>query len=295
MLLAESKACQEYINTELKDNKIQQSTSPVATLAFFVKKSDSDQFPIPRQDDLLEKLKKAKIFSKLDLQWGFNNVCIKEGNEWKTAFQTKEGLFEYRVMPFGLKNAPAMFQWFMNELFANVLDDYVVVYIDDILIYSNNPEDHLFCKESKCKFWVDSVVYIGIVITLEGVSMEKEKVEAIQQWKFINKFSEIAKPLTNMTKKGKEWIWTTWEDTTFWDMKNAVCLAPVLQHLRKGKPYYLETDASRVAMGVILSQHQEDGYLHLVAFLLKSFNEAQANYDTHNKELCTIITAFKQW
>ncbi|KAB5595388.1 Transposon Tf2-7 polyprotein [Ceratobasidium theobromae] len=344
---AESKACQEYINNELKDNKIQRSTSPIAAPAFFVKKSDgslrlvidyrklnditiSDQFPIPRQDDLLEKLKNAKVFSKLDLRWGFNNVRIKEGDEWKTAFRTKEGLFEYKVMPFGLKNAPATFQRFMNELFADLLDDYVVVYIDDILIYSKDHEEHtkhvrevlkrlreahLFCKESKCKFWVNSVVYIGIVISPDGISMDKEKIEAIEQWKtptslkelqaflgfcnfyrrFINRFSEIAKPLTSMTKKGKEWSWSQDTESAFMEMKRAICSAPVLRHPHEGEPYFLETDASGVAMGAILSQRQEDGYLHPVAFLSRGFNEAQMNYDTHDKELCAIITAFEQW
>ncbi|KAB5588096.1 Transposon Tf2-7 polyprotein [Ceratobasidium theobromae] len=328
---AESKACQEYINTKLKDNKIQRSKSPVATPAFFIKKSDgslrlvidyrklnditiSDQFPIPRQDDLLEKLKQAKVFSKLNLCWGFNNVRIKEGDEWKTAFCTKEGLFEYKVMPFGLKNTPATFQRFMNELFADLLDDYVVVYIDDILIYLDNHDDHTK-HESKCKFWVNSIVYIGIVVSPEGISMEKEKIEAIQQWKtpsslkelqaflgfcnfyrrFINKFSKVAKPLTNMTKKGREWEWTEEMESAFLSLKNMVCTAPVLRHPREGEPYFLETDASGVAMGAILSQRQEDGYLHPVAFLSRSFDKAQINYDTHDKELCAIITAFEQW
>ncbi|KAB5589419.1 Retrotransposable element Tf2 [Ceratobasidium theobromae] len=323
MLLAESKACREYISTELRDNKIQQSTSPVAAPAFFVKKSDgslrlvvdyrklnnitiSDQFPIPRQDDLLEKLQRAKVFSKLDLRWGFNNVRIKEGDEWKTAFCTKEGLFEYKVMPFGLKNAPATFQRFMNKLFADLLDDYVVVYIDDILIYSNNHEDHtkhvrevlrrlreahLFCKESKCEFWVNSVMYIGIVISPEGISMEKEKVEAIRQWKTPSSLKELQAFLSFW----KKWEWTGEMECAFQNMKEMVCTAPVLRHPCEGELYFLETDASGVAMGAILSQRQEDGYLHPVAFLSKSFNKAQMNYDTHDKELCAIITAFEQW
>src|SRR5881394_38933 len=137
---------------------------------------------MPIQADLIEKLKEAKIFTKMDIRWGYNNVRIKEGDEWKTAFRTKYGLFEYLVMPFGLTNAPAVFQRFMNELFKDLLDTTVIVYLDDILIYSEKPEEHeghvkevlrrlqenqLFCKPSKCWFSVTTVLYLGIIIRPE--------------------------------------------------------------------------------------------------------------------------------
>ena len=141
---AESKAMREHMDQELADGKIQPSHSPIASPCFFVKKADgslrlvvdyrkinditrSDQFPMPNQSDLLEKLKDAKVFSKLDLISGFNNIRIKDGDEWKTAFRTKEGLYEYLVMPFGLKNAPAVFQHFMNDIFHDLLDEYMVI------------------------------------------------------------------------------------------------------------------------------------------------------------------------
>lgn len=211
---AVSKALTEYLDTKLADGKIRPSKSPVAAPCFYVKKTDgslrlvvdyrkinditkNNQFPIPLQGDLLEKLQEAKIFTKLDLQWGYNNVQIKEGDEWKTAFRTKEGLYEYVVMPFGLKNAPAVFQRFMNDIFRDLIDVNVVVYLDDILIYSRNKEDHtkhvqevlkrlrehnLFCQPSKCVFYTTAVTYIRIVITPEGISMEKEKIDAINSW-----------------------------------------------------------------------------------------------------------------
>ncbi|KAB5587886.1 Retrotransposable element Tf2 [Ceratobasidium theobromae] len=343
----ESKACQEYIKAELADGKIQKSNSPIAAPAFFVPKADgslrlvidyrklneatiSDQFPIPRQDDLVEKVKNAKIFTKLDLRWGYNNIRIREGDKWKTAFRTKEGLYEYKVMPFGLKNGPATFQRFMNELFEDLLDICVVVYLDDILIFSKTREEHtehlrevlerlrgahLFCKETKCHFFVEEVVYIGIVISPEGVSMEKDKIRAIQEWmeprtvkevqsflgfanfyrRFVNNFSLLAKPLTRLTRKEVEWKWGEEEQAAFEQIKEAISRDPVLRHPNEAKPYFLETDASGVAMGAILSQRQEDGYLHPIAYLSQSFNDAQCNYDTHDKELCAIITALEGW
>lgn len=193
--------------------KICETHSPVAAPCFYVPKTDgtlclvidyqkineitkSDQFPIPIQSDLLEKVREAKVFSKLNLRWGYNNIWIKEGNKWKTAFRTKVKFYEYVVMPFGLKNAPAVFQRCMNKLFEDLINIYVVVYLDDILIYSKTHEEHtkhvqevlkqlqdnnLFLKLSKCFFYISTVTYIGIVITPEGVSMEKEKIKAIKE------------------------------------------------------------------------------------------------------------------
>jgi len=209
-----AKQLDEYLNKELATGKIRESKSPIAAPCFYVPKADGslrlvidyrklneitigNQFPLPIQSDLLEKVREAKIFSKLDLRWGYNNIRIKEGDEWKTAFKTKNRLYEYVVMPFGLKIAPAVFQRFMNKIFEDLIDVYVIVYLDDILIYSKNREEHtnhvlevlrrlkennLFLKLSKCFFYVTTVTYIGIIITPEGVSMEKEKIKAIQEW-----------------------------------------------------------------------------------------------------------------
>ncbi|CEL56021.1 hypothetical protein RSOLAG1IB_02035 [Rhizoctonia solani AG-1 IB] len=183
---AESRALKEHLDTKVATGKIRPSKSPAGAPVMFVKKPNGslrlvvdyqklnevtvkDVYPLPRQDDLMAKLRDAKIFTKLDLRWGYNNVQIKEGNEWKTAFKTKYGSFEYLVMPFGLTNAPAAFQQFMNNLFRDLLDITVVVYLDDILIFSKDPAEHskhvckvlhqlarnqLFCKPSKCHFHV---------------------------------------------------------------------------------------------------------------------------------------------
>ncbi|QRW23548.1 Retrotransposable element Tf2 protein [Rhizoctonia solani] len=258
-------------------------------------------YPLPRQDNLMAKLQNAKLFTKLDLHWGYNNVRIKEGDEWKTAFRTKYGLFEYLVMPFGLTNAPATFQHFMNDLFRDLIDVTVVIYLDNILIFLEKPEEHpthvrevlsrlmtnqLFCKLLKCHFHVTTVDYLGIVISPAGFSMDQKKIEAV---------TSIARPLHNLTWKETPWLWGDSEEGAFQELKNLVTQSPVLIHSNPELPYYLETDASGVAMGAILSQRGTDNWLHPIAYMSKSFSGAEANYDTHNKELLAIIKALEEW
>ncbi|QRW25134.1 Retrotransposable element Tf2 protein [Rhizoctonia solani] len=344
---AESKAMKEYMEKELLDGKIEPSHSPIASPCFFVRKADgglrlvvdyrkinditiTDQFPMPLQSDLLEKVKDAKIFSKLDLKSGYNDIRIKAGEEWKTAFRTKDGLFQYCVMPFGLRNAPQIFQRLMNHIFYDMIDVSVIIYLDDILIYSRNREEHtkhlrevlrrirdnnLYLKLAKCLFYTTEVTYIGIVITPEGISMEKEKIKAVQEWKepktvkqlqsfigfanfyrhFIKDFSTIVKPLTLLTRQEVKWKWGEAEQQAFDRVNEEIGKDPVLIHPDAQKPYFLETDASGVAMGAVLSQRHTDGYLHPIAFLSKSFDDAQTNYDTHDKELLAIITSLEHW
>ncbi|KAF8747934.1 hypothetical protein RHS01_11152 [Rhizoctonia solani] len=344
---AESKALKLHIEEELATGKIRPSTSSAGAPVMFVKKADGslrlvvdywklnnvthkNVYPLPRQDDLMAKLRNAKLFTKLDLRWGYNNVRIREGDEWKTAFRTKYGLFEYLVMPFGLTNAPAAFQHFMNDLFRDLIDVTVVIYLDDILIFSENPEEHpshvrevlsrllknqLFCKLSKCHFHVTTIDYLGIVISPAGFSMDQKKIEAVTTWptpktvkqvqaflgfvnylrRFIPNFSLVARPLHNLTKKDSPWSWGNSEETAFKELKALVTRSPVLIHSNPKLPYYLETDASGVAMGAILSQRGPDNRLHPIAYMSKSFSGAEANYDTHNKELLAIIKALEEW
>ncbi|KAF8749921.1 hypothetical protein RHS01_09702 [Rhizoctonia solani] len=272
----------------------------------------------------------AKVFTKLDLRWGYNNVQVKEGDKWKTAFCTKYGLYESLVMTFGLTNTPASFQHFMNNLFKDLLDVCVLVYLDDILIYSKDDASHtqhvhevlqrlmenqLFCKASKCTFHMKSVEYLGIVVSDKGFSLDKLKIQAVQDWptptkvkevqlflgfanflrRFVANFSHIARPLHNLVKKDMPWKWDTKEQEAFQWLKDAITDAPVLCHTDPTKPYFLETDASGTALGSILSQHQEDGCLHPLGFLLESFKGAEQNYDTHDKELLAIIRSFEYW
>jgi hypothetical protein len=160
-------------------------------------RSKKNVYPLPRPDNLMSKLRGAKLFTKLDLHWGYNNVRVKEGNKWKTAFRTKYGLFETLVMPFGLSGAPGAFQAMMNKVFQDLLDISVIIYLDNILIFSRNPEEHeshvkevlqrlmnmqLFCKGSKCEFHQTTVEYLGIIVLDKGFGLDKLKIQAVQEW-----------------------------------------------------------------------------------------------------------------
>ncbi|QRW18770.1 Retrotransposable element Tf2 protein [Rhizoctonia solani] len=265
---AESKALKQHIDEELATGKIRPSTSLAGAPVMFVKKADGslrlvvdyrklnkvthkNVYPLPRQDDLMAKLRHAKIFTKLDLRWGYNNVRIKEGDEWKTAFRTKYGLFEYLVMPFGLTNAPAAFQHFMNDLFRDLIDVTVVIYLDDILIFSEKTEDHpahvrevlsrlmknqLFCKLSKCHFHVTTVDYLGIVISPDGFSMDQKKIEAVTSWPTPRTVKQVQAFLGFETP----WSWGNLEEVAFQELKGLVTKSPVLIHSNPSLPYYLD-------------------------------------------------------
>ncbi|QRW16914.1 Retrotransposable element Tf2 protein [Rhizoctonia solani] len=300
---AESEALKEHMDSELAAGKIVLTTSPVGDPVMFVKRADGrlclvqdycwlnaitikDRYALPRQDKLIEKLCHARIFTKLDLRNGYHNIRIKEGDEWKAAFCTALGHFAPTVMQFGLSNAPAVFMRFMNNIFCDLLDISVVVYLDDILIFSNSREEHvehhnLFCNPAKCYFFVTEVTYIGLVITPDGISMEKDKVQAIMDW-------------PEPHNKEQPWIWLEEQKAAFDAIKAEIYKEPVLAHPDESKPYTLETDTSGAAMGAVLSQRKEDGCLH-PAFMSVSFSPAELNYDMHDKELLAIICAFEHW
>ncbi|QRW12452.1 Retrotransposable element Tf2 protein [Ceratobasidium sp. AG-Ba] len=331
----ESRTIKEFIDQELANGKIQPSKSPIASPCFFVKKKDGslrlvtdyrkinnitipDQFPMPLQVELVDQVKNAKIYSKLDLRWGFNNIRIKEGDEWKTAFRTAYGIYEYLVMPFGLKNAPAVLQRMMNDIFRHLLGVTVVVYMDDILIFSEKEEDHaehvkevlkilrdnnLYAKLAKCEFFVKKVIFLGREIKAIMEWGAPRKIKEVQAFlgfvnfyrRFIAEFSKIARPLHDLTKKDTRFEWSQECQQAFEEIKKRVSQDPVLIHPDPDKPFILETDASGIAIGAILSQRGEDGYLHPVAYLSKSYNDAQRNYDTANKELLAIVESLKHW
>ncbi|KAF8751795.1 hypothetical protein RHS01_08401 [Rhizoctonia solani] len=262
------------------------SKSSISSPVMFVPKKDGSRRLV---------LRGAKVFTKLDLRWGYNNVRVKEGDKWKTAFRTKYGLYESLVMTFGLTNAPAAFQHFMNELFKDLLDVCVIIYLDDILVYSKDDASHT-------KHVHEGSAWIG---QDQGSSRmaHATKVKEVQSFlgfanflrRFVANFSHMARPLHNLVKKDTVWKWETKEQEAFQGLKDAITNAPVLCHADPSKPYFLETDASGAALGSILSQRQEDGRLHPLGFLSESFKGAEQNYNTHNKELLAIIRSFEYW
>jgi len=222
-----------------------------------------NRYPLPRIDDLFDQLSGAVVFSKIDLRSGYHQLRIKGEDIPKTAFRTRYGHYEFVVMPFGLTNAPAVFMDLMNRVFSPYLDKFVVVFIDDILVYSKNEVEHeehlrivlktleenqLYAKLSKCEFWLEKVAFLGHVISKEGVSVDPSKIEAVTKWKspknvseirsflglagyyrrFVKDFSKIAKPLTSLMRKENRFNWDESCEKAFLTLKERLITAPIL-------------------------------------------------------------------
>ena len=343
----ELQTLREFIEESLNIGFIRPTKSPHGAPVLFIKKKDGslrlcvdyrglnkiskkDRYPIPLVADLLDAPKKARVFTKIDLRHAYHLVRIFPGDEWKTAFRTRYGSFEWLVMPFGLTNAPAAFQRFMNDIFGDLLDVCVLIYLDDILIYSNDMEEHrrhvtevlrrlrengLFAAPKKCFFHRDTVEFLGFMISPEGLTMDKAKIQTILDWpeprkvkdiqsflgfanfyrRFIHNYSELSIPLTRLTRKGTPWNFDHKCQLAFDSLKKAFTTAPVLTHWSPEDPIVVETDASDYALAAIISQHNQDGELHPIAFHSRTFSGAELNYDVHDKELLAIFEAFKKW
>jgi hypothetical protein len=338
----------EFLAENLKSGRIRPSKSPMASPVFFVKKKDGslrlvqdyrklnemtikNSYPLPLISELVTKLRKAKWYTKLDVRWGYNNVRIKEGDEWKAAFRTSRGLFEPLVMFFGLTNSPATFQTMMNDLFRELINEgVVIIYLDDILIYTETMEEHqkvvkrvleilrknhLYLKAEKCEFEKDRVEYLGLIISPGKIEMDPVKIEGVSKWpapsnvkevqsfvgfanfyrRFIKDFADIARPLHDLTRKDAPWSWTEKEKQAFDMLKRSITSSPVLIFPDDHKPYKVEADSSDYATGAVLSQIGEDGKWHPVAFLSKSLSEVERNYEIHDKEMLAIIRALEEW
>jgi hypothetical protein len=264
------------------------------------------------------------------LRHAYHLIHIREGDEWKTTFRTKYRSFEWLVMPFGLSNAPGTFQRFMNDVFADMLDVCVVVYLDNILIYSSNKTTHhkqvkevlrrlwkhrLYAKPEKCEFDCKSVEYLSYILSPAGLTMASDKVQTIQDWpeprrvkdiqsflgfanfyqRFIYNFSDITVPLTRLTRKNIPFNFGNKECDAFNYLKSAFTSTPILTHWIPDRPIIVETDASDYALAAILSIELENGEIHPVAFHSRSFNPTKLNYDVHDKELFAIFEAFHIW
>jgi len=347
-----AKAPYRMNHEELKELKVQleellvkgyikPSKSPYGAFVLFVHKKDGtlrmcvdyralnkatvkNRYPLPRIDDLFDRLSRAKVFSRIDLRSGYYQIRIAEGDEEKIACCTRYGSFEFLVMPFGLTNAPATFCTLMNDIFRKWLDDFVVVYIDDILIYNSSLEEHaghlrkvfqrlrenkLYAKLEKCKFGVTEVDFLGHRITQEGLMMDDHKVKAILDWespksvpalrsflglasyyrKFIKNFVKITTPLTNLLKKSAvTYDWDEACDEAFGTLKGILVKAPVLKLLNFDRDFEIHSDASDFAIGGVIVQGGRP-----MAFESKKLSETERRWPTHEKEMWAVIHCLK--
>lgn len=344
---ADNKELRDWLDDMEAKGFIQKSKSPIAAPCFYVPKKDGkkrlvmdwrklneitvkDQFPLPRTDETMDLLRGSKMFSRFDLRNRYNLIRIKKGDEWKTAFKTRWGLFEFKAMHFGLCNAPAVFQRFMNNVLAPVLDITATNYLDNTLSFAKEVIPHiktnrtilsqfrkhqLFCRAKKCEFHVKETEWLGVHVNENRFRMDQWKTEAITEWKvpknvtdvrsflgfvnfyrrFIKDFAKMARPLHDLEKKDTVFQWGHSQQEAFDKIKAAVTTAPVLAHPDPAKPYIVETDASNYAYGAILSQKQAGGKEHPVAFLSKSLSPAERNYDIYDKEMLAVVKALEHW
>jgi hypothetical protein len=331
----------------LRDGKISPSTSPYGAPVLFVKKKDGslrmcidyralnsqtikNRYALPRIDDLLDQLHGAKRFSKIDLTSGYWQIAIAAADRHKTAFRTRYGHYEFNVMPFGLTNAPATFQSLMNDIFRDMLDICVIVYLDDILVYSKNDKDHekhvrqalqrlrdnkLYARPSKCTFFTDTIEYLGHVVGPDGIKPNPDLVKAIFTFpqpctlkglqsflglanyyrKFIENYSRIAAPLTDALQKmsiSRPIEFTEKMKYAFNTLKQALINEPCLQLPDPNGEYEVTTDASEdeATVGAVLTQNG-----HPIAYESKKLNPHQKNYPVHDKEMCAIMHALDRW
>lgn len=248
------------------------------------------RYPLPLVPAALKQLRSAQYFTKLDFRSAYNLIRIRQGDEWKTGFSTINGHYEYLVMPFGLANSPSVFQAFINEVFRDMLNQWVIIYIDDILIYSNSLSEHiqhvravlkrliqnqLYAKISKFEFHQSCISFLGYIISPEGVAMDQQKVDSVTQWpqpitirqlqrflgfanfyrRFIRNFSTVAAPLTTMVKANNARLrWNSDAIKAFNQLKARFSSAPILCHPDPNQPFVVEIDASSSVIGAILSQ-----------------------------------------
>ena len=270
-----------------------------------------------------------RFFTKIDLRSGYHQIRVHPDDVPKTAFRTRYGHFEFLVLPFGLTNAPATFMHLMHSIFREHLDTFVIIFLDDILVYSRTLEEHkehvrktleilrehkLYAKMTKCSFFQQEVDYLGHVVGIDGVKPDPAKIKAIKEWKqpenvkelrsflglagyyrrFIQDFAKIATPLTDLTRKKTPYEWTSTQEEAFNELKTKLTEAPVLKTADPEKDYTVTSDGSDTVVGAVLSQVHDSGD-HPVAFESRKMTSAEVNYPTHERELLAVIHALRTW
>ena len=344
----ELQATKRYLMENLDKGFIVNSNSPFASPVLFVKKANSDKlrfcidfrklnaltrndpYPIPRIDELLSRIGKAKVFSKLDIRQAFHRIRMDPESEEMTTFRTRYGMYKCKVLPFGLTNGPATYQRYMNDVLIDYLDDFCTAYLDDILIYSEDVQAHeehvrkvlkrlrnagLQADINKSEFSVTRVKYLGYVLTTKGLEADPDKLEPLRNWvrpttitgvksylgfcgfhrQFIRDFGKIAKPLTTLTRPSEPFRWTTECETAFEDLRKHLLNVAALYHFDPRLESKLETDASDGVIAGAFSQLHDDGQWYPIAFYSHVLVGHEANWEIHDKELYAIVEAFKKW
>lgn len=342
----EENTLKQTLNDLLTAGFIRESESTQGAPTIFVKKKEGGMrlcidyralnritkknlYPLPRIDELIDQLGQATYFTKLDLQSGYYQIPMEENDIEKTAFRTKFGLFEFTVMPFGLKNAPATFQKTMNKILEGFLQKFVIVYLDDILIYSKDLKQHychlrmvlkalesnnFYYKISKCQFAKTELPYLGFIISKGGAKTDPTKVKAIRDWptvqnkqqiqsfmglvnfyrRFIPKFADIAEPIVKLTRKVAIFEWDESREAAFQYLKELLTTAPILKYPDLSNLFRVETDASQFSVGGVLLQEAHGSWLP-VSYHLRGLTPAERNYLTYEKELLALINCVKLW
>ncbi|KAJ0810336.1 putative nucleotidyltransferase, Ribonuclease H [Helianthus annuus] len=321
---------------------IRPSTSPWGAPVLFVKKKDGsfrmcidyrelnkltikNRYPLPRIDDLFDQLQGATCFSKIDLRSGYHQLRVLEEDVPKTAFRTRYGHYEFVVMPFGLTNAPAVFMDLMNRVCKAYLDRFVIVFIDDILIYSKTQAEHeqhlrlilellrtehLYAKFSRCEFWLQEVQFLGHTVNKLGIHVDPAKIEAVKNWvapkspseirsflglagyyrRSISNFSKIDVPLTSLTQKERPFVWGPEQEESFQTLKDMLCNAPILTLPDGNDDFVVYCDASNLGLGCVLMQRDK-----VIAYASRQLKIHEKNYTTHDLELGAVVFALKIW
>jgi hypothetical protein len=284
-----------------------------------------NKYPLLQIEDLFDQMKGASVFSKIDLRSGYHQLKIQESDIPETAFRTRYGLYEDTVMSFGLTNVLAYFMYLMNKVFMEYLDKFVVVFIDDILVFSKTEEENekhlrlileklqsnnLYAKFSKCEFWLTKVAFLGHVISSRGVSVDPGKVKDVLNWmppttaseiwsflglagyycRFIKDFSKIAKPMTKLLEKNKAFEWSVKCQASFEELRKRLTAAPVLVLPDLTKKFDIYCDASHRGLGCVLMQEGQ-----VVCYASQQLRKHEENYPTHDLELAIVVHAPKIW
>ncbi|KAA0061204.1 reverse transcriptase [Cucumis melo var. makuwa] len=342
MAPAELKELKVQLQELLDKGFIRPSVSPWGAPVLFVKKKDGsmrlcidyrelnkvtvkNRYPLPRIDDLFDQLQGATVFSKIDFRSGYHQLRIKDSDVSKTAFRYRYGHYEFIVMSFGLTNAPAVFMDLMKRVFKEFVDTFVIVFIDDILIYSKMEPEHeehlrmvlltlrdnkLYAKFSKCEFWLKQVSFLGHLVSKAGVSVDPAKIEAVTSWtrtstvsevrsflglagyyrRFVENFYRIATPLTQLTRKGAPFVWSKAYEDSFQNLKQKLVTAPVLAVPDGSGSFVIYSDASKKGLGCVLMQQGK-----VVAYAWRQLKSHEQNYPTHDLELAVVVFALKIW